>query len=145
MAAVAAASPPPNGRVAQGYLRGSKGQSYRDAYRLLLPFASQFVSKPADRLTVEDLSAECLTGFLESLEKDRGCGVRTRNQRLAAISLTLLPPRERFTCVVAYSFVWRESRTSFEALSFDNRVGEERLPSHTTKRAGCWHFAVSAV
>ena len=62
MAAVAAASPPPNGRVAQGYLRGSKGQSYRDAYRLLLPFASQFVSKPADRLTVEDLSAECLTG-----------------------------------------------------------------------------------
>ena len=86
MAAVAAASPPPNGRVAQGYLRGSKGQSYRDAYRLLLPFASQFVSKPVDRLTVEDLSVECLTGFLESLEKDRGCGVRTRNQRLAAIS-----------------------------------------------------------
>ena len=86
MAAVAAASPPPNGRVAQGYLRGSKGRSYRDAYRLLLPFASQFVSKPVDRLTVEDLSAECLTGFLESLEKDRGCGVRTRNQRLAAIS-----------------------------------------------------------
>ena len=120
-------------------------QSYRDAYRLLLPFASQFVSKPVERLTVEDLSVECLTGFLESLEKDRGCGVRTRNQRLAAISLTLLPPRERFTCVVAYSFVWRESRTSFEALSFDNRVGEERLPSHTTKRAGCWHFAVSAV
>ena len=62
MAAVAAASPPPNGRVAQGYLRGSKGQGYRDAYRLLLPFASQFVSKPADRLTVEDLSVECLTG-----------------------------------------------------------------------------------
>lgn len=61
-------------------------QSYRDAYRLLLPFASQFVSKPVDRLTVEDLSVECLTGFLESLEKDRGCGVRTRNQRLAAIS-----------------------------------------------------------
>ena len=27
----------------------------------------------------------------------------------------------------------------------DNRVGEERLPYHTTKRAGCWHFAVSAV
>lgn len=26
-----------------------------------------------------------------------------------------------------------------------NRVGEERLPYHTTKRAGCWHFAVSAV
>ena len=25
-----------------------------------------------------------------------------------------------------------------------NRVGEERLPSHTTKRAGFWHFAVSA-
>ena len=26
-----------------------------------------------------------------------------------------------------------------------NRVGEERLPSHTTKHAGCWHFAVSAI
>ena len=55
-------------RFLVGYMVSEKSyssrtrQSYRDAYRLLLPFASQFVSKPVDRLTVEDLSAECLTG-----------------------------------------------------------------------------------
>ena len=55
-------------RFLVGYMVSEKSyssrtrQSYRDAYRLLLPFASQFVSKPVDRLTVEDLSAACLTG-----------------------------------------------------------------------------------
>jgi site-specific recombinase XerD len=38
-----------------------------------------------DRLNVVDLSREVLSQFLDYLEQGRGCSVRTRNQRLAAV------------------------------------------------------------
>jgi len=60
-------------------------QSYRDALALLFPFLAGRKKKVVDRLTLEDLSPDTLTGFLDCLEKDRSCSVRTRNQRLAAI------------------------------------------------------------
>ena len=60
-------------------------QSYRDALRLLLPVAARLAGKPIDRLRVEDLSAQRVRAFLEELEEQRGCGIATRNQRLAAI------------------------------------------------------------
>lgn len=60
-------------------------QSYRDALALLFPFLASRKRKPVDRVTLEDLSADTLRGFLDGLEKERGCSVRTRNQRLAAI------------------------------------------------------------
>jgi len=60
-------------------------QSYRDALRLLLPIAAGLASKPVDQLRVEDLSADRVRAFLGELEAKRGCGVATRNQRLAAI------------------------------------------------------------
>jgi site-specific recombinase XerD len=60
-------------------------QSYRDALALLLPFAATQLRTAVDRLLVCDLSAETLKRFLDSLEKQRNCSIRTRNQRLAAI------------------------------------------------------------
>jgi integrase/recombinase XerD len=60
-------------------------QSYRDTLRLLLPFVAGSTRKPVDRLGVEDLSASRVRAFLRELEEQRGCGVATRNQRLAAI------------------------------------------------------------
>jgi site-specific recombinase XerD len=59
--------------------------SYRDTFCLLLPFVSGKLRKPVDRLTVRDLSSGLVLKFLTHLEEDRGCSVRTRNQRLAAI------------------------------------------------------------
>jgi len=59
--------------------------SYRDTLRLLLPFAAHRAHKAIDRLTVEDLTANRVLAFLEELEKKRGCGAATRNQRLAAV------------------------------------------------------------
>ena len=41
--------------------------------------------KPIDRLAVTDLSADRVRQFLSELEEKRGCGIATRNQRLAAI------------------------------------------------------------
>lgn len=60
-------------------------RSYRDTLRLLLPFLARAVRKDVDRLLVLDLSAEQVRRFLSELEEERGCGVVTRNQRLAAL------------------------------------------------------------
>jgi integrase/recombinase XerD len=56
--------------------------SYRDTFSLLLPFVSGKLRKPVDRLAVRDLTSGLV---LTHLEDDRGCSVRTRNQRLATI------------------------------------------------------------
>ena len=60
-------------------------KSYRDCLTMLLPFVAKRCRKPVERLAVEDLSAGHVTAFLGHLEKERGCSVQTRNQRLAAI------------------------------------------------------------
>ena len=59
--------------------------SYRDTFSLLLPFVSRKLRKPVDRLAVRDLTSQLVLQFLAHLEEERGCSVRTRNQRLAAI------------------------------------------------------------
>jgi site-specific recombinase XerD len=59
--------------------------SYRDALRLFLVFVSEKISKPPNRLAVEDLDRDMVLAFLDHLEKERGNTIRTRNARLAAI------------------------------------------------------------
>jgi site-specific recombinase XerD len=59
--------------------------SYRDTFRLLIPFAATRQHHDVDRLAVTDVSAEVVRAFLHHVEDARRCGVRTRNQRLAAI------------------------------------------------------------
>src|ERR1017187_7566308 len=60
-------------------------RSYRDTLALLMPHAAAEQSKPVDRLDVFDLSSDVLRGFLDHLEQNRTCSIRTRNQRLAAV------------------------------------------------------------
>jgi integrase/recombinase XerD len=60
-------------------------QSYRDTLTLLLPFTGRQQKKTVDLLAIEDLSNPVLRDFLDHLEKQRGCSIRTRNQRLAAV------------------------------------------------------------
>jgi integrase/recombinase XerD len=59
--------------------------AYRDAFRLLLAFASQRTGKQPCQLDIDDLDAELISAFLNHLEQDRGNSPRTRNARLAAI------------------------------------------------------------
>lgn len=59
--------------------------SYRDAFRLLLQFAHDRIRKAPTALSLEDLDAPLILGFLNHLEVQRGNSVRTRNARLAAI------------------------------------------------------------
>jgi site-specific recombinase XerD len=59
--------------------------AYRDAFKLLLGFASQRAGMPPSQLDVADLDATMIAAFLDHLEADRHNSVRSRNARLAAI------------------------------------------------------------
>jgi len=60
-------------------------QSYRDAFRLLLPFVSSQSKVAVDRLTIDDISPQVILAFLRHLESNRASRTVTRNQRLATI------------------------------------------------------------
>ena len=59
--------------------------SYRDTFRLLLQFAQKRVRKAPSQLTLGDLDAALIGGFLDDLEARRGNGARSRNLRLTAV------------------------------------------------------------
>ncbi len=71
--------------VGERNLSRNTQHSYRDALCLLIPFVAARLHKPVDRLSVEDLSAQLVRDFLGDIESSRGCGIATRNQRLATI------------------------------------------------------------
>jgi site-specific recombinase XerD len=53
-------------------------QSYRDAFRLFLPYSSRQTRVAVDRLTIEDISPELVVAFLAHLEIDRASTAITR-------------------------------------------------------------------
>ena len=59
--------------------------SYRDMFRLLLPFFAECRGRPLTTLTLADLDAPAVLAFLDHLEQQRGNSIRTRNVRLAAL------------------------------------------------------------
>ena len=59
--------------------------AYRDGLKLLLSYVAAQLKKPVESLMVEQIDHLIITAFLNSLEKERGVCVKTRNARLAAI------------------------------------------------------------
>ncbi|HEY5454059.1 MAG TPA: tyrosine-type recombinase/integrase [Acidothermaceae bacterium] len=59
--------------------------AYRDAFTLLLQFATSRVNRRPAQLSVADLDATLITAFLQHLHAERGNSAATRNARLAAI------------------------------------------------------------
>lgn len=60
-------------------------KSYRKSLDMLIDFVKIKNQIPFQDVTFQMLNSEMVTAFLDSLESDRGCGVSTRNNRLAAI------------------------------------------------------------
>ena len=60
-------------------------KAYRDVFKLLLVYCHEVKGIGAERIRLEQLNASAVLEFLNHLENARGCGKRTRNQRLAAI------------------------------------------------------------
>ena len=71
--------------VVERNLARNTQKSYRDALQQLLPFVAHSAHRRIERLRVEDVSPARTRAFLQDLEDTRGCGIATRNQRLAAI------------------------------------------------------------
>jgi site-specific recombinase XerD len=73
------------------YLPDQKGaspntaKSYREAISLLLDYICSINGVGLGKLNFTHLSREAVEGFLEHIEKERGCCVTTRNNRLASI------------------------------------------------------------
>jgi site-specific recombinase XerD len=59
--------------------------SYRDTFRLLLQFMRDETGIAPSALSLAALNADAVLEFLDHIERDRGCTVRSRNNRLAAI------------------------------------------------------------
>jgi site-specific recombinase XerD len=59
--------------------------SYRDTFRQFLKFVEQRLHKPPSHLSFEEIDAPLVVTFLDSLEKQQGLSVRSRNLRLTAI------------------------------------------------------------
>jgi integrase/recombinase XerD len=59
--------------------------AYRDTFRLLLRYAAGWKHKQPCQLDIADLDAPLVGAFLNHLEHERRNGIRTRNNRLAAI------------------------------------------------------------
>ena len=73
------------------YLPGQAGfsqntiMSYRDTFKLVLMFAEKERGIRAEKLSLNDFNIQFVEAFLMWLERERGCSVATRNQRLASI------------------------------------------------------------
>lgn len=59
--------------------------SYRDSYVLLLLYLSEHDDLKPENLKIRDVSPVRIESFLEWLEEERGCSIKTRNLRLVAI------------------------------------------------------------
>ena len=59
--------------------------SYRDTFTLFLGYAAERTGRTPSALTLSDLDAPMVLGFLDHLETERGNAARTRNLRLTAI------------------------------------------------------------
>jgi site-specific recombinase XerD len=59
--------------------------SYRDTFRLLLKFMQDRTGISPAALPLTAVDADSVLDFLNYVERERGCGARSRNNRLAAI------------------------------------------------------------
>jgi site-specific recombinase XerD len=71
--------------LSQRGLSGHTVLAYRDTMKLFLEFVCRRHRKTCTALTLDDLTADAVRGFLDHLERVRKNSVPTRNARLAAI------------------------------------------------------------
>jgi integrase/recombinase XerD len=69
----------------QRAMSAQTSDTYAYAFQLLVCFAARRLKTTPSALSIEQLDATLILGFLEYLEKERGNCARTRNSRLAAI------------------------------------------------------------
>src|ERR1700736_1535314 len=60
-------------------------KAYRDTFMLLLQFCRDVKDIPLEKLCLKHINVRLIEIFLEYLEKERNCKIRTLNHRLTAL------------------------------------------------------------
>ena len=84
-------------------VKGGSGrtiQTYKETFKIFLPFAADFLTLEAGSIALPDISTELILSFLDHLEQDRKNSRATRNLRLCALKslakmIRLLYPEHR--------------------------------------------------
>lgn len=97
---------------------------YRDTFRLLLRFMRERTGAEPAGLPLTALDADAVLAFLDHLERDRGCMVRSRNNRLAAI--------RSFFRLVALRVPDRLGQVT-RVMAIPIKRGDKRLVSYLTR------------
>lgn len=97
--------------------------SYKATFRLLFEFLLAVKDIPSDKVNFEVIDNRMIEEFLAWLEKDRGCSVATRNQRLSALA--------------AFS-IYAQNRDFSSASTFRNNI--LKVPRKKTSRNGRTSF-----
>jgi site-specific recombinase XerD len=71
--------------IAERHYSSNTQQSYRDMFRLLLPFAAKRHRCPMEQLTLDQISPQLVREFTDHLEKVRQCSLASINHRLTAL------------------------------------------------------------
>ena len=72
------------------YLPGQRNMSthtissYRDAFKLFLLYCESETRLKMEKIRIADVTPDLLNAYLAWIERERGCAIATRNQRLAA-------------------------------------------------------------
>jgi integrase/recombinase XerD len=133
--------------VGERNLTRNTQMSYRDSLQQLLPFVGRAAHRRIERLRVEDVSPARVRAFLQDLEKNRGCGIATRNQRLAAIHslarfIGLNSPEHLEWCRQIQIIAWKKvARPVVAYLEKDELDALLKAPDQRSAQ-GCRDYAV---
>ena len=95
--------------------------AYQYAFQLLFRYLEETKGLVCEKVTFEDLGRKTIEDFLFYLEKERGCSVRTRNLRRAAIvTFAKFASKRSFSASLAFynetvtcrKSVWLKTQTS---------------------------------
>jgi integrase/recombinase XerD len=113
--------------------------SYRDAIKLFLVYCESEENLKVKKITIDDITPKLMMRYLAWLEGVRGCGIATRNQRLAAFKsffhyVVAVDPKHLLLCQQILGLPMKKSPRP--TMSFFSPEGLHRLlrqPNTATK------------
>lgn len=132
-------------RFLTSYLAGLRGYSpntiasYRDAFKLLISYVRDERNIPPEKLTLDMIDADAITGFLDWLRRSRHNSASTCNQRLAAIDsffawMQTQDPARMACCQDILAIpASRHDQPAVEHLSIDQTRHLLALPDRSTR------------
>jgi integrase/recombinase XerD len=102
-------------------------KAYRDTFKLLLPFATEYHSIKIESLRLQHISSDLILHFLNQLEKNRTNRPVTRNNRLAAIKsfakmIRFVYPQQRELAETILNIPQKRSLKPLVGFLYDNEI-----------------------